>query len=338
MKLLILGGTQFLGRHVVDAALARGHEVTLFNRGKTNPNLYPELEKVIGDRDGGLGVLKGRKWDAVVDPSGYIPRLVKMATEFFAGAVEHYTFISSISVYSEFPRANMDESGPLSKMPEGASEEEVTGESYGPLKVLCEQAADAAMPGRVLNVRAGLIVGPHDPTDRFTYWVARVNQGGEMVAPESPDYPTQFIDGRDLGGWIVKMAETRKAGIYNATGTPTTFGDLLSTCQQVSQSGASLTWVGEKFLLDSGVQPWQDLPIWIPRESVNLVRVGVDKALADGLTFRPLETTVRDTLDWNNARGEPSPHQVGSIRLGKPGLDPEKETKILHEWHARVQA
>jgi 2'-hydroxyisoflavone reductase len=334
MKLLIIGGTLFLGRGVVDAALARGHEVTLFNRGKTNADLYPELEQLHGDRDGGLDILKGRTWDAVVDPSGYIPRIVRASAELLADAVEHYTFISSISVYSAFS-PNMDESGPVGKL-EDETVEQVTGESYGPLKVLCEQAAEAAMPGRVLNVRAGLIVGPHDPTDRFTYWVARVAKGGEVLAPDSPDFLVQYIDVRDLGEWIVRIAEARTAGIYNATGQPVRLGTLLETCQRVSQSGATFTYIDGQFLLEHEVGPWNELPMWLPPDMAALNMTNVSKAVADGLTFRPIEDTVRATLEWNATRPAQHPGKMG-IDVPKAGLDPEKETRVLQAWKARAR-
>src|SRR5688572_29497367 len=196
MRLLVLGGTKFLGRAVVEAAVARGHEPTLFHRGLTNPGLFPDLEHLRGDRDGGLAALQGRTWDAVIDPSGYVPRIVRASAELLADAVEHYTFISSISVYPSFPTPGMDESSPVGTL-EDPTVEDVPAH-YGPLKALCEQAAEAAMPGRVFHVRAGLIVGPNDPSDRFTYWPVRVAKGGDVLAPGSPERPVQIIDVRDL--------------------------------------------------------------------------------------------------------------------------------------------
>ncbi|MFZ0544031.1 MAG: NAD-dependent epimerase/dehydratase family protein, partial [Candidatus Promineifilaceae bacterium] len=242
MKLLILGGTVFLGRHIVDVALQRGHEVTLFNRGQHNADLYPDVEKLRGNRDGDLAALKGRTWDAVVDTCGYFPRIVRDSAELLADAVEHYTFISSISVYADNVRPGIDENYPVAQL-EDESVEEVTGGTYGGLKALCEQAAESAMPGRVLNVRSGLIVGPNDPTDRFTYWVCRVAQGGEVLAPVEPEVAVQVIDVRDQAQWILDMAEARQAGVYNVTGPDytLTFGELFRTTQQVSSSDAALT-------------------------------------------------------------------------------------------------
>src|SRR4051794_14737210 len=204
MKLLILGGTIFLGRYLAKAALERGHDLTLFNRSQHNSELYPDVEQLRGDRDGGLDVLRGRRWDAVVDTSGYLPHLVRASAELLADAVEHYTFISSISVYPHFRSLGQDESAPVGTL-DDPSVEEITGESYGPLKTLCEQAVEQALPGRTLVVRPGLIVGPHDPSDRFTYWVHRVAQGGELLAPESPNWHTQIIDVRDLADWTLHM-------------------------------------------------------------------------------------------------------------------------------------
>src|SRR5581483_3835326 len=300
MKLLILGGTVFLGRHVVDSALARGHEVTLFNRGQHNPELYPELEKLRGDRDGNLSALVGRRWDAVIDPSGYVPRIVGTSARLLADAVEHYTFVSSISVYAEFATVGIDEHYPTATMPDSTSEDVMA--HYGALKALSGQAAEAAMPGRVCHVRAGLIVGPHDPTNRFTYWPVRVARGGDVLAPNGPAVPVQVIDSRDLAAWMVRMAERRHAGTFNATGPdrPLTLGAVLETCRQVSGSDARIVWADERFLLDRGVQPWMELPLWVSDapENAGFSRVDCRRAFAAGLTFRPLADTVRDTLAW----------------------------------------
>src|SRR5579863_2076845 len=219
MKLLILGGTVFLGRSIVEAALSRGHEVTLFNRGLHNPDLFPEVEKIRGNRNEDISLLQegDRHWDATIDTSGYVPRAVQASAEALVGRVHHYTFISSISVFADFSKDGIDEQSPVGTL-EDETVEEVTNESYGPLKALCEQAAERAMPGRVLVVRPGLIVGPNDVTDRFTYFPYRVAQGGEMLAPGEPEQQTQFIDVRDLAEWIVRMVEAGKTGTYNATG------------------------------------------------------------------------------------------------------------------------
>lgn len=325
MQLLIIGGTRFLGRALVDAALAAGHEVTLFNRGQSNPGLYPEVEQLQGDRDGGLDVLKGRRWDAVIDTCGYVPRVVRASAELLATAVDHYTFISTISVYADFATIGIDEYSPLGTM-EDETVEEITGETYGPLKVLSEQAVDEAMGMRSLHVRSGLIVGPHDPTDRFTYWPVRVARGGPMLAPGDPDQAVQFIDVRDIAQWTIRATEQRLTGPYNVTGPDTrlTMHHLLETCQQVSQSDAQAIWVSEKFLLENEIAPFSQMPLWVPAEMAGLEMVNCAKAMAKGLRVRPLTTTIRDTLDWHKTR--PGDHQW------RAGLTPERETELLQAW------
>ncbi len=335
MKLLMLGGTVFLGRWIVEAALARGHDVTMFNRGDTNPDLFPEVEKLRGNRDGNLDALQGRRWDVVIDSSGYVPRLVRASAELLADAVENYTFISSISVYDDL-NAPVDENSPLRRL-EDETVEEITGEAYGGLKVLCERAAEEVMPGRVLNVRAGLIVGPHDPTDRFTYWPVRIAKGGEVLAPGNPDQPTQFIDVRDLSEWIVRMAEARKAGIYNATGYPLAIKTVLDTCKSATGSDAHFTWVSEPFLLEQQVAPFTEIPLWLPRSSIGILQASIARAIADGLSFRPLDDTVRDTLEWNRARlGDEARHKAGLNIRG--GLPPEREQELLQAWKVQLSA
>ena len=325
MKVLILGGTRFLGRALVDAALARGHEVSLFNRGSTNPNIYPDVEKLRGDRDGNLDVLKGRTWDAVVDTCGYVPRIVGASARLLADSVEHYTFISSISVYDESVHTtpDADESAPLATLKD-ETVEEVTGETYGGLKVLCEQAAENAMPGRVLNVRSGLIVGPHDPTDRFTYWPVKVWRNETVLAPPR-DAALQIIDARDQAGWIIRMAEQRKAGVYNVTGPDDrlTYGEVLGTCREVvGDDAAAVIHADEAFLLENEIQPWMHLPLWLPTANAGLSQVNIDKALVDGLTFRPLKSIVQDTLDWFKEECGDEPLRGGS-------LPDERETELL---------
>jgi len=329
MKILILGGTVFLGRTIAEAALAAGHEVTLFNRGKSNPAAFAAIETIIGDRDTDLGKLAGRTWDAAIDPSGYIPRHVGAAAQALKDSVAHYTFISTISVYKNYAQPNMDELGAVGVL-DDPTIEAVTGESYGPLKALCEQAAEDAMPGRVLNVRAGLIVGNYDPTDRFTYWPWKVQQGADFVAPESPAYPMQMIDARDIADWVIKMAAACKGGVYNTTGTPSSLGEIISTAQTLIGGGGSPVYMDAEFLAAQEVQPWVDLPLWIPSSDLDyrhMHAVNVQKAVRDGLTFRPLTDTVAATLKWANGR----PAQY----VFKAGLSAEKEAAVLAAWDAR---
>jgi 2'-hydroxyisoflavone reductase len=338
MKLLILGGTVFLGRYLVEAALARGHEVTLFNRGQHNPELYPEVEKLRGDRDGDLAALRGRRWDAAIDTSGYVPRVVRASAELLAEAIEHYTFISSISVYPHFRRLGQDESAPVGTL-EDPTIEEVNGETYGPLKALCEQAVEQALPDRTLVIRPGLIVGPHDVSDRFTYWVRRVAQGGEVLAPAHPGWHTQLIDVRDLAEWTVRMVEQKQIGVYNATGPEyeLTIGQLLDTCRAVSGSDARFTWVSEQFLLAQEVGPWIELPLWIPQSDPDMLGfsdVSCARAIAAGLTFRDLGLTVRDTLGWDASRANRADAPSQALQL-RAGLSREREQALLQAWAAQ---
>lgn len=326
MKLLVMGGTRFLGRAIVDAALAAGHEVTLFNRGQSNPGLYTALETLTGDRDGGLAVLKGRTWDAVIDTCGYVPRLVHDAASLLAEVVALYTFISTISVYADPAVQGIDEYSPLAAM-EDESVEEINGETYGPLKVLCEQAATKVMHGRALHVRAGLIVGPYDLSDRFSYWPYRVAQGGEVLAPGDPHSPVQFIDVRDIAVWTVQATEKRLTGPYNVTGptTPVTMGQVLQTCQTVSGSDVTFTWVSDDFLVANDVGAYTEIPLWVPAEMAGYGTVNCQKAMAAGLVTRPLADTVRDTLNWLNGR-------AADVQW-RNGLKPEREAALLELWH-----
>ena len=327
MQLLIIGGTRFLGRALVDEARAAGHTVTLFNRGRSNPELYPDVEQIHGDRDGGLEALAGRRWDAVIDTCGYVPRVVGAAAGFLAGAVEHYTFISSLSVYADPLPSVADEAAPLATITD-ETVEEITGETYGALKALCERAATEGMGGRALLVRSGLIVGPHDGSDRFNYWPARVARGGEVLAPESPDYGTQFIDVRDLARWTLRATEHRLTGPYNVTGPerPLPLGRLLDAARDISSSDARFTWVDEPFLIAQGVAPFIEMPLWVPAEAEGFNNFAIDRALAAGLSFRPVEETIRDTLAWLATR--PADHEW------RAGLSAEREAELLRLWHA----
>ena len=327
MKILILGGTRFLGRFIVEAALAKGHKLTLFNRGQSNPDLFPDVEQIRGSRED-LSPLAGRSWDAVVDTCGFFPRLVGKAATALAGAVGHYTFISSISVYPDTNVPVVDESHAVATTPDETIEE-ITAETYGPLKALCEQAAEEAMPGRVLVVRPGLIVGPYDASDRFTYWPVRVAKGGEVLAPSHPEHPTEFIDVRDLANWIVGMVEAQQTGTYNATGPARalTIGQLLDECKRVSGSDATFTWVDDDFLLKQEVGAFVEMPLWIPDQYGGLTVYARDKAIAVGLTFRPLAETIADTLAWAATR--PPDYQW------RGGLKPEREAELLRLWHLR---
>jgi 2'-hydroxyisoflavone reductase len=331
MKALILGGTVFLGRAVVEAALAGGHEVSLFNRGN-HPQVFPELEQLRGDRDGALEALEGRRWDVVIDPSGYVPRVVRASAALLAEAAEHYTFISSVSVYRDFTTPGMDETAPVGTLADESVEE--VGPNYGPLKALCESAAEEAFgAGRVLNVRAGLIVGPHDPTDRFTYWPSRVARGGDVLAPGSPGRQVQVIDVRDLAEWVVRMAEERLGGTFNATGPEggLTMGRLLAACKSESGSDARFVWVDGTFVIEQGVTPWTEMPLWVPDtpEYAGFMSVDCRRAYAAGLRSRRIEETVRATLGWDAERPADAPLRAG--------LSAERETTLLRAWRERSE-
>lgn len=320
MQILILGGTQFLGRHTVDAALERGHEVTLFNRGQTRPELFPDVEQLRGDRDGDLGALAGRSFDAVVDTSGYVPRIVR-ATLDALGDVGHYTFVSSISVYADLSEP-AGEDAALKELQEET--EDYRSEAYGPLKALTEHVVRERFPDAFL-VRPGLIVGPWDPTGRFTYWPARFAAGGRVLAPEPRDAPVQVIHARDLADWIVAAAERGLGGTFNAVSPPLTMDETLETCRRVAGADGEVVWVDPQFLLDHEVGEWMELPLWLHEpEYRSMLNTPVDRALAAGLRIRPLEDTVRDTLDWVRA---------GLAPIEPPaGLDREKEQRVLDAW------
>ncbi|HEX6788769.1 MAG TPA: NAD-dependent epimerase/dehydratase family protein [Gaiellaceae bacterium] len=318
MKLLILGGTKFLGRHAVDAALADGHDVTIFTRGQTNPELFPDVEHLVGDRDGNLDALAGRSWDGVVDTSGYVPRVVRQSAELLRDAVGHYAFVSSISVYDDFS-GPVDENSPVAQLEDPATEEIL--EAYGALKAACEHVVEEVYGDRSARVRAGLIVGPYDPTDRFTYWPRRIALGGDVLGPGNPDAPVQFVDARDLARWLVTLALNGPGGTFNATGPaePLTFAQLLDTARSTISSDANVVWVDDQRVLDAEVQPWTELPLWLPgNEYAGLARADISRALAAGLTFRPVAETVADTLAWDR-----------TVPGDRPTLTHDREQEIL---------
>jgi len=339
MKILVIGGTRFVGRHFVTAARARGHEITLFNRGRHSAATIEGVETIHGDRFTDLAKLAGRRWDVVLDTCGLLPRAVKASAEALRDVVDVYVFISSQSVYADVSRPGVDESSPTQTLTAEQLEKANAidpatasaagyGEMYGGLKALCEQAAESVMPGRVLVLRPGLIVGPYDYTDRFTYWVARVARGGQVLAPGRPQRHVQFIDARDLGEWTVRMIEKKQVGVYNCNGLPgaVTMGSLLDECKAVSASDAWFTWVDEEFLAEQHVAAWSELPLWLP-ESIERLKgfmfVSVDQAVKAGLTFRPLRDTIADTLTWRQT--------IAADEEWKAGLDPEKERRLLNE-------
>ena len=321
MRLLVLGGTVFLGRAVVDSALGGGHDVTIFTRGRTNPELFPEAERLRGDRDGDLGALEGRTWDGVVDTSGYVPRIVRQSAELLRDAVGRYVFVSSVSAYADLS-SPPEESSPLAALEDPDSEEIMR--DYGALKAACERVVEDVFGDRATIVRPGLIVGPHDPTGRFTYWPRRVAEGGRVLAPGPPEAPVQVIDVRDLGDWLVELAERGPGGAFNAVGPaePLTFGELLGArAATATGSGARLVWAGGERLLEAGVEPWSELPLWLPgEEHAGMLRTPVERAVAAGLRFRPLAETIADTLAWDAEVGGEAPRQKDGAVQGADDL------------------
>lgn len=327
MEILFLGGSRFVGKHAVIEATRRGHSVTLFNRGN-HPLPVEEARHIRGDRNSDLRKLFGQHFDAVIDTSGYVPRQVRTAAQALAFNVDTYLFISSVSVYADRTVAHQDEGGRLIELSD-PTVEEVTGETYGGLKVLCERTLPDTFPGRIINVRPGVVVGPEDPTDRFTYWPARVSRGGEVLAPGGPGHPVQWIDARDLAAFLITLLERDGEGAYNAVSQADQFdfGALLEASREASGSGAELVWVSEEFLLSNGVEQFRDLPLWLAGETANFARIDASRALSAGLTVREVDETVSDTLRW--FEGEGGPALVA-------GLDAKRERELLQKWRKQA--
>jgi nucleoside-diphosphate-sugar epimerase len=310
VRLLVLGGTRFLGRSLVEQALARGHELTLFNRGRTAPELFPEARRLVGDRDGGLDALADGEWDAVVDVACFVPRVVRASAELLAGRVAHYAYISSISAYADLS-GPVSEDSPVGELDDPQAEGM---EHYGPLKAASERVVREVYPGRSLVVRPGLIVGPHDPTGRFTYWAHRVRHGGEILAPGPPERHVQLVHVGDLASFVLDLVEREDTGLYNATHPGIAWRELLA--------GADATWVGDDFLVEQGVEEWMELPLWLSDPAfVGMLSADVSRALAAGLGFRPVDETLRDAAEAPLVEGV--------------GLTPEREAELLAAWHGR---
>jgi nucleoside-diphosphate-sugar epimerase len=318
VKFLVLGGTQFLGRAIVEAALERGHEVTLFNRGRTNPELFPEVGKLRGDR--GVDPIPTGRWDVVVDTSGYLPAVVCAWAEGLESSVDRYLFVSSISVYDNFREGPSEDSkrGELGDMPIDLM---LPGyENYGPLKALSEDAVTEVYGERALIVRPGLIVGPHDPTGRFTYWPHRIARGGEFVVPGPPEGQVQFVDARDLGTWIVGLSEERASGAFNATHPGSSWAEVVESCLRVTGADAQPVWIDGEWLAEQGVGQWMEMPMWLQdAELTGMMRADVSRALDAGLSFRPLEDIVRGTLEL-------------AVTSEDAGLLPERERELIEAW------
>ncbi len=331
MKILVIGGTIFVGRHIVEAALQRGHEVTLFNRGRTESGLFGNIEKIVGDRSESLDKLAGRSWDAVIDTSGYVPRVVGKSCKALKSSCESYVFISTGSVYKDKSKPGISEDNETLVL-EDPDALEWSDETYGEMKSGCEVVVQETFAERALIIRPGVVVGPYDPTDRFTYWPVRVESGGVVLAPGSPERPIQFIDARDLGTWTILLSESNATGIYNAIGPDyqLSMSKFLNDCKTVANSNADFVWVPDQLLLDQKVEPWSEMPFWIPENTENsgMSLRNNSKAIKSGLTFRPLRETIADTLSWWHEE------KVGCDL--KAGMSKERESELLRAASTKV--
>ena len=336
LRLLFLGGTAFLGPAQVEYALARGHTVTLFNRGRTNPHLFPEVEKLVGDRAApDYSALDGREWDAVIDNSANVASWLDDSTQALKDRAGRYLFVSSISAHSDNSIVGQTEDGPVfseEDYNEAVASGAGMGAAFGPNKAQAERLTFRAFGDRGIVVRPGLIVGPMDNSGRFTYWPVRIDRGGEVLAPGDGSDLTQIVDVRDLSRFMIHLVEQEATGTYNATGpeSPMTMMEMLSGIRAVTSTPVTITWVGADFLREHEVGGWMEMPCWVypSPETAGFSAYDCTKAMEAGLTFRPLGETARDTLNWWRSL----PEDQQGLRTG---IDPEKEANILRAWHAR---
>jgi len=338
LDILIIGGTGFTGPEQVEHAIARGHKVTIINRNKTRPDFFKgRVEQLIGDLSGDMSALKGRKFDVVIDIPTMYPYWVRNVAQYLAGNVGLYVFVSTESVYADNSKPGADESDGLTPLPEGLDPYMTPTSSranYGALKTFCEQLVQKTYPSNLI-IRPGLIVGPLDPSDRFTYWPVRIDQGGEVMAPGTASDPVQIIDSRDLAEWTIRMCEGHETGAYNAAGSELAMGDMLTGIKSAIKSNATFTWVPASFLRDKGIRGWSNMPVWMDPSgrTAGFSRRSNAKALAKGLTFRPLAVTTRDTLAW--AKTRPEADQAALAEGQKAGISRAREKEILDAWKAK---
>ncbi len=330
LRILILGGTGFIGPHQVRYALGRGHTLTLFNRGRTAPELFPDVEQLREYRaTGDLDALRRLEWDVVLDNASSNPRWTRESAQLLKGNAGQYVFISTQSVYTSRAETGIDETAPVGRP--DLPREEWSG--YGPNKVLCEEESERAFPGRTAIVRPSLIVGPRDGTDRWTYWVVRTHRGGNVAAPGTPGDPVQLIDARDLSEWTIRLCEGGTVGIFNAVGpgSPMISAEMLYGIRAVTSTPVSFTWIDVDFLEEMGIRPWSDMPAWMPHRGARagFARMSKARAIAAGLTFRPLAVTAEDTLKWFLSQ---PPERQANLRSG---MNPGKEERLLAAWRVR---
>ena len=345
LNILILGGTGFTGPEQVNYALSRGHHVTLFNRNRTRPDMFKgKVDQLIGDLGTDTSALQGKKFDVVIDNPTTAPAWVRNVAQYMKGNTGHYIFISTISVYPDNGTPNADETAPTTPLPDSLDpytlDRQNFGRYYGALKSRSEKDVQENYPGIFTIIRPGLIVGPLDRTDRFTYWPVRVEKGGEVLAPGAPNDVTQFIDARDIAEWTIRMAEAgpkQAGGIYNATGPrqPLPMGEFLEACKQVTHSDARFTWVPWSFLAEQKIRPWRDMPTVVPPEGemAGFSRRNIERAVAKGLTFRPLAVTIKDTLDWHKTRPQEDRDKLDAGAVS--GISAAREAEVLAAWHAK---
>jgi 2'-hydroxyisoflavone reductase len=342
LNILILGGTGFTGPEQVEYAIARGHKVTLINRNKTRPDFFKgRVEQLIGDMNADMSALKGLKFDVVIDNPTTLPSWVRNVAQYMEGNTDHYIFISTISVYPDNSKPDADETAPLTPMPAGIDPYTITqaegGRYYGALKSFSEGEVETHYRGKNTIIRPGLIVGPLDRSDRFTYWPYRIDKGGEVMAPGTPNDPVQLIDARDIAEWTIRVAENRTLGIYNTTGPnpPMTMGQMLEGIKTAIGSKATFTWVPADFLAEQKIRGWSNMPVWLPPvgDTAGFMRRNIAKALSKGLTYRPLAVTAKDTLAWNKTRPA---EQLQALAEGKvAGISAEREKQVLDAWKAK---